>query len=62
MLCSEVAIFPPDPDCPNASQHTPHPSGYIQHSDWAEGMLKTHTQQRCQGCGKWNIWTLKEMA
>jgi hypothetical protein len=59
MLCSEIEKTHPDPDCPNADQHTPHPAGYIQHSDWAESMLTTHRQQRCEGCGNWNIWTPK---
>ena len=59
LLCSEIEKTPPDPECPNADQHTPHPAGYNQHSDWADEMLKTHTQQRCEGCGKWNVWTPK---
>lgn len=59
MLCSEVEKSIPDLDCPNADQHTPHPAGYVQHSDWAERMGETHVQQRCEGCGKWNIWAPK---
>jgi hypothetical protein len=56
LTCSEIQETRTD-DCPNADQHTPHPSGYVQHSNWAEEMLKTHTQQPCKGCGKWAIWT-----
>lgn len=57
MLCTEVGHTHPDPGCPNADQHTPHPEGYLQHAHWAESMVKTHTQKRCRGCGLWNIWT-----
>ncbi len=39
--------------CPNAANHTPHPSGYVAHGEWAERMLKTHKQERCPGCGLW---------
>src|ERR1700730_10011896 len=29
-------------ECPNRDQHTPHPRGHVQHSDWADEMMKTH--------------------
>jgi hypothetical protein len=59
MLCSETENRRPDPDCPNAGQHTPHPDGYNRHAEWAEQMLKTHRQQRCEGCGNLSIWVPK---
>ncbi len=43
------------PEC----KHTPHPSGYIEHSEWARKMLKTHKQSRCPVCGLWSIWMPK---
>jgi len=43
------------PEC----QHTPHPSGYLQFSNWAEEMSKTHRQERCPICGLWAVWTEK---
>lgn len=62
LLCSEIEKTLPDPECPNAVQHTPHPQGYNDHSRWADEMLKTHDQQQCRGCGRWNIWTPREQA
>lgn len=46
----------PDPDCPNAAQHTPQPSGYVALSEWADDMLKTHDQEKCPACGRPLIW------
>lgn len=40
-------------DC---SQHTKQPDGYIERSNWAEMMSKTHTQVQCDQCGLWAIW------
>lgn len=45
----------PYPDCPKAVQHTPCPVGYGAWHEWAETMMKTHTQQRCAECGYWTI-------
>ena len=49
-------------DCPNKANHTPCPEGYIQWHDWAAKMSKTHSQIRCQGCGKWVTWLPKAKA
>jgi hypothetical protein len=50
----------PNPECPNADQHEPWPSGYIASSVYAEEMMSTHVQSECPRCGLWLIWTPKE--
>jgi hypothetical protein len=42
--------------CPNAAAHTPHPTGYLAHAEWAERKMKTHHQVKCDGCGLYAIW------
>lgn len=60
-ICSDVRIFEvPNPGCPNAAQHEPSPRGYLQSSDYADEMMKTHDQFQCPGCGLWAIWKPKE--
>ena len=54
---SDERLMTPNPDCPNAAEHTPRPSGYGAHSDWAEAMALTHDQSQCPVCGLWMIWT-----
>ncbi|MFI2663364.1 hypothetical protein [Micromonospora carbonacea] len=57
LACADISPLPtPNPECPNAGQHMPHPTGYIDHSDWADQMMETHDQQQCPGCGGWHIW------
>lgn len=50
-------------DCPDGARlHTPEPvepSDYIGWCDWAEGMAKTHKQERCPTCGLAVIWVKK---
>jgi hypothetical protein len=48
----------PDPaaNCPERANHTPHPSGYLAHAEWAERMLTTHEQRQCAVCGLWAVW------
>lgn len=46
-------------ECPDVVSHTPHPAGYLEHSTWAEKMLKTHVQRQCPGCGFWALWEPK---
>lgn len=58
LLCSELETRP-NPDCPNAAQHEPWPTGYVAASDHADKMLQTHDQTRCPQCGLWAIWTAK---
>jgi hypothetical protein len=44
------------PNCPKENLHTPTPEGYIQHAEWADQRMKTHTQIKCPGCGLYAIW------
>lgn len=45
--------------CPNAANHTPHPTGYIAHASWADDALTVADQRVCPGCGRWEIWVPK---
>lgn len=40
--------------------HTVDPPGYLQWTEWAEQMEKTHVQRQCRGCGLWAVWVPKE--
>jgi len=42
--------------CPNAAAHQWHPSSYVAHSWWADCALLIATQEKCPGCGGWEIW------
>jgi hypothetical protein len=55
----ETPLVTPPAESPDCEPHTPHPSGYIAHSDWAGQMMKTHRQRKCKGCGKYQIWVPK---
>ena len=56
-LCEvDGPIEVPNPDCPNAAEHTPSPTRYVHLSEWAEEMTKTHRQRQCGDCGRWVIW------
>ena len=46
-------------NCPNKASHMLGPSGYLERTEWAEAMRKTHRQERCPGCGLWVIWRPK---
>jgi hypothetical protein len=61
IICSDVNIFEtPNPGCVNVAHHEPWPRGYLQCSDYADKMMKTHDQSQCPHCGLWAIWTPKE--
>jgi hypothetical protein len=45
--------------CPNEANHTPHPKGYVAHSNWADDAMLVADQQRCDGCGRHEIWVPK---
>ena len=47
-------------ECPNASNHTPQPEGYLQWHAWAARMIKSHKQTKCPSCGLWKIWVRKQ--
>lgn len=43
--------------CQNFVDHTPgQPGGYLAWHDWAAKMARTHNQERCSGCGLFQIW------
>jgi len=58
ILCiPDGALVDPNPECPNAAAHEPFPRGYLAASEYAEELMKTHTQEEpCPGCGLWLIW------
>lgn len=39
--------------------HTKCPAGYLARHEWAERMMRTHTQKRCGDCGLWAVWVRK---
>lgn len=43
-------------ECLNATNHTPHPSGYVAYFDWAFKKGRRHYQVRCPACGLYAIW------
>jgi len=45
--------------CPSAHLHTEGPPGYIDRAEWAAAMARTHTVERCPGCGLWKVWRPK---
>jgi hypothetical protein len=47
------------PECPNAAAHEWHPTRYVSHSGWADRALLVADQERCPGCGGWEIWVPK---
>lgn len=55
-ICGDGPLVVPDQGCPNASAHTPRPRGYVGYDEWVGRMLRTHEQQLCDGCDRWNIW------
>jgi hypothetical protein len=54
-----MPLFTPPATTPECEPHTPHPSGYVAHSEWADLMMETHDQRQCRGCGLWMIWEPK---
>lgn len=52
IICTpDSPLTDPNPDCPNAAEHTPQPAGYIAWHDWAARMDHTHYRRQCPGCG-----------
>ena len=47
-------------NCPNKSNHSNAPKGYLEWHAWAEEKSKTHYQQLCPDCALWVIWVPKE--
>jgi len=54
-----VPMLTPLPTTVDCEPHTPHPQGYVAHSEWADLMMETHTQRECRGCGRWMVWEPK---
>ncbi len=48
--------------CPSAANHTPCPEGYVQRQEWADRMVKTHKQLKCDGCQRYVIWVPRRRA
>ena len=48
-----------DEGCPNVAAHTPHPVGYVSHSNWADDALLVADQKECHGGRRWAIWVPK---
>ena len=42
-------------ECPNIDNHLYGPEGYLEHDTWADKMIETHDQKKCQ-CGFYVIW------
>jgi hypothetical protein len=55
----ETPLVTPPAESPECEPHTPHPTGYIARSDWADLMMKTRRVRKCKGCGKYQIWEPK---
>jgi len=53
-------LITPPAESPDCEPHTPHPSSYVAHSDWADEMMKTHDVRRCKGCGKYQVWEARQ--
>jgi hypothetical protein len=56
----DLTPVPDQSDCPEAKRHTPSPSGYIARAEWAEKKEKTHTVEKCSGCGLYKVWKKKK--
>ena len=54
-MASRTAAVP----CPNAANHTSHPSGYVADSNWADDAMLVADVQRCGGCGRYELWVPK---
>lgn len=52
---ARTAEMTTDP-CPRPELHADEPETYIGWHDWAAEMIRTHTQHRCPGCGRYKIW------
>ena len=57
VVCGTSALDVPFPDCANAVEHTPCPSGYVAWFEWcANQAYQRKRQQRCPKCHQYVIW------
>jgi hypothetical protein len=57
--CTEgiTPLIAPSATTPDCEPHTPKPSAYVAHSDWADQMAAAgYVQRKCKGCELWLIW------
>lgn len=52
----EGPLEDPRPACENAAEHMASPVLELHKYEWAERMMRTHDQLRCDGCGLYVIW------
>lgn len=55
-MWADAVADPGAPPCPNVANHQPHPTGYVNNATWADDALLVAEQERCTGCGRWEIW------
>lgn len=54
----DTALVVAGQDCKQVAKHTPRPAGYIEQSEWADKQMAAgRKQQKCRGCGRYEIWT-----
>lgn len=47
------------PPCPDAAGHTPHPTGYVANSNWADDAMVVADVEKCAGCDLFEVWVPK---
>ena len=52
-----LGLDPDETKCPNVENHALHPLGYADWHEWARAKNKTHKNSKCDGCGRFTIWT-----
>ena len=52
-----LGLDPDETKCPNVENHALHPLGYADWHEWASEKNKTHKNSKCDGCGRFTIWT-----
>lgn len=59
LLCGGGPVVPDTTSaCPDRDRHTPAPSGYVDHAEWAARMYaRGFRQHRCPACRLLKVWT-----
>lgn len=47
-------------ECPNITNHTAKPEGYIARQEWSYKKARRHRQVRCPVCRLWAIWVRRD--